>query len=110
MSDLKVFHNDFDWVIAKDQEDIAKVLKEHYGYEQEDYILEDFHELDLDTEFTMMFVDNGPDDRPQEGSYPEEAEVYYGDDEDAWKCWRAKATYRQWAETLGRTFLGSTEW
>ncbi len=104
MNDLKVFHNDVDWIIAESLEDVPKVLKEHIGYEPDDYELEGYEELDMDKEFSMFFVDHGRDDKPPESDYPKSADVYYDEG------WYAKSTYRQWAEHLGRAFLASTEW
>lgn len=110
MTKLKVFHNDFDWAIAEDLEDVAKVLTEHYGYVEEDK-LTGFAELDLDEEFTMFFVDNCWADKPVESCYPKGIKLYFNDCEDEGPiCWHATATYREWIDHNGRGFLGSTEW
>ncbi len=108
MTDLKVFEGAVDWVIAKDLEDVAKVLEEHTGYEPEEYELEDFVEVDMDKEFNLIFVDYGLDFRPSESEYPKGATVYF--DEEGSGYWVATATYQQWTDHMGRAFLGSTEW
>lgn len=110
MTELKVFEGACDWVIAEDIKDVAKVLTKHYGDVPDEDELADFEEVDLDNYFTLFFIDNALKDKPPESEYPEGAQVYFEDDEDQYNCWHAKATFRQWAEHLGRAFLGSTEW
>ena len=111
MTELTVFHNDVDWVIAKNVEDIPKVLKEHTGYEPDEYESEDYAKLDPKDTFTMWFVDNVWADPPPTDAYPPDGNLWFNDNEDEGNiCWMVTATYRQWIDHIGRGFLGSTEW
>jgi hypothetical protein len=107
---LKVFHNDVDWVIAENIEDVPKVLKEHTGYEPDEYEVEDYEELDSEDSFTMWFVDSVWADPPPKDTYPSGGKLWFNDQEDEGNiCWMVTATHQQWIEHIGRGFLGSTE-
>ncbi len=107
MNDLKVFHNDVDWVIAESLEDVPKVIKEHVGYDADEYELKYYEKLDPKDTFTMWYVDNAWADPPSTDAYPPGGNLWFNEGN---ICWMVTATYQQWIDKVGRSFLGSTEW
>lgn len=85
---LKVFTNHVDTVVAKDLDDVAAVLANHYGstMEEEGWSLDDWGEVADEKVITIRnFNDRGWDDK-------------------------GTRTAAEWARTEGRGFLCSTEW
>jgi len=82
--ELKCFHNDVDWVIAKNIDDVWIVWCDHIGENKEDYI-EDFHWKELPMNEVLTMYDENKDNTT------------------------TKKTVKQWIASEGRGFLMSTE-
>lgn len=81
MSDLRVYFNDVEWVVAASPEDAERALEEHYGPMYDPSTPSEWEECKPDTEFT-----------------------FHGGDDDVVK------TFAQWAKDNGRGFLATTEY
>ncbi len=58
MSDLSVFANDYEWVIAESLEDALKIVKETTGYEYEAEEIEECGELPDETTVRIWWEDD----------------------------------------------------
>lgn len=102
MSNLHVFFNDTDWVVAADVQDAIAVWEEAVGDTWADYgDADDWRQLGPDDELRIWYeeTDFNPDEQP------EGAKIVKRDHRIAAIC-----TAAAWAAHNGRGFLCSTEW
>lgn len=83
MSDLRVYFNDVEWVVAASPEDAERALEEHYG---------------------PMYDPTDADLTAWEECNPYKSFTYHADHGDVVK------TFAEWAFDNGRGFLATTEY
>jgi hypothetical protein len=108
MDDLHVYHNGFDWIIAKSLADAWAEWESLTSESKDDYLDTPFEQLDDGSELTMIDVEGvcGVFEwravrrlkRPQVPYFQHNGYL------------RVKASCADWCQAVGSGFLGSTEW
>ena len=104
MTELHMYTNETDTVIAYSPEDANAVLIEHWGMVEEDVEgLDDWHEWTDKEKFTLYY-----DQVPDEDDKPFMRRSLRSD-HDNWE-WMVKATVAEWIVLRGRGFFASSEY